>query len=649
MSRKPGLMIAVVLLHLLAHPSGHAQDVKHQEFVDSLAGAGFENISVSFLNGGDVEIRFENRIERWELRALGRVAGRAIPYLSPGGALALTPLTRGVATQTLKAPVEAWRQFLSGAMDLSAFREILHISEPGSWPPIGTTLDRDSEESGLKPLNASQWRIDLALRPLVDLQLGIADDPFQTGFWVAPELTMSPAGSLLLTLQARIELQDDLDDFNSPIEPGRNTLSWNNRLPGGIHAAASGGTFPENRYGFVAEAGRYLDRRGLLEARVGGDWSGFFKFLDAGTVSYSDIAAWSGVGTLIGRLPGRDVEVSFAAGHFLSGDEGIRIDAVRRFGEVDLGFFGISTDAGEVGGFRFSVPLPARHLSRPAPIRATTVPSFPFEYREDVAPIGQRVRAFDTIDRFRHGLTPTYIENNLDAIRGRSVTSRYRDRSRAGWPIIEPRASLAGTTGLINTPTPHVALEGTIHVGYSHIPREFAYEGRGSLRNEYGYLTVGFLPWVEASLRATVLPGEYLIEDVPVDAVDRMGSLRIQSPWPGGRTTLGAGVEDIRGTRRFHSLYLVASQSIGPGFDRPGAEVTLGYGLRSLTAARYLLDGVFGGVQLQLTPWAITMAEYDSEKWNGGVRVIMLSRLSAQLALLNFEELSGGVSWSVRF
>ncbi|TPW14163.1 MAG: hypothetical protein FD129_1132, partial [bacterium] len=173
--------------------------------------------------------------------------------------------------------------------------------------------------------------------------------------------------------------------------------------------------------------------------------------------------------------------------------------------------------------------------------------------------------------------------------------------------------------------------------------------GGGALRNDYAYLTVGFLPWVETSLRATVLPGEYLIEEVPVDAVDRMGSLRVQSPWPGGRTTLGAGIDDIRGTRRFHSLYIVASQSVGHGFERPGAEVTLGYGLRSLTAARYLLDGVFGGVQLQLTPWATTMAEYDSEKWNGGIRLVLLSRLSAQLVLLNFDEFSGGASWLVRF
>ncbi len=644
MSRSLSLLIVMVLIHLLGVPCVQAQELNREELTDSMVSAGFENVMVAYSASGSVEIRYENRIERWELAALGRAASRVLPFLGPDGALSLTPLTRGVATQTMTAPIEAWRQFLAGDLDAAAFRRVLMLSGAGPWPPSASI-----EESVRRPLNASYRRIDLALRPLFQLQLGIADDPFETGFWVAPELTVSPARSLLLTLQARIELQDDLDDFNAPIEPTRNTLSWNSRLPGGIEVAASGGIFPENRYGFVAEAGRFLDQDGLLEARVGGDWSGFIKFLDAGTVSYSEIAAWSGVGTLIGRLPGRDIEVSLAAGHFLSGDEGIRIDAMRRFGEVDLGFFGISTNAGEVGGFRFSVPLPARHQSRPAAIRATTVPSFPFEYREDVAAIGQRVRAYDTIDRFRHGLTPTYVRNNLEAIRGRSVTARYRKSSRAGGPLIEPRASLTGTTGLINTPTPHVAAEGTLHMGYSHIPEEYAYEGRGSLENEYWYLTVGFLPFVETSLRATVLPGEYLIEGIPVDAVDRMGSVRFQSPWPGGRTTIGAGVDDIKGTRRFHSMYVVASQSIGSDNAGVAAEMTLGYGIQKITAARYLLDGVFGGVQLQLTPWAITMAEFDSEKWNGGIRLVAFSRLSAQLVFLDFEKLSVGASWSVRF
>jgi hypothetical protein len=178
-----------------------------------------------------------------------------------------------------------------------------------------------------------------------------------------------------------------------------------------------------------------------------------------------------------------------------------------------------------------------------------TVPSFPFEYREDVAPIGRRVRAYDTLDRFRRGVTPVGIASNTEALRGRSVTARFRARSLPGEPVAESGPALGGTTGLIDIPVPYVTPEGTLHVGYSHIPEKWSYEGRPTLKNDYWYLTVGMLPWLETSIRATVLPGEYLIDDVPVDAVDRMGSLRIQSPGqrvepPWGPELMTSGAQD---------------------------------------------------------------------------------------------------------
>jgi hypothetical protein len=610
---------------------------------------GFENVRIVEA-GGRWEVRFENRIERWELPAIGEVArtvlealdstGPGPPAASTAGRLALTPLTRGVPIVTLEADRDDWRAFLAGTLDEPEFRERLAIGRPGPLPA-------EAEAGGA--WNSSRFRVDAALRPLAELQLGIADNPFQTAFWVAPELTVSPATGLLLTLQARVEVQDEFDEFVAPIHPGRNTLSLGLALPGGIDLAASGGYFPEYRYGFGAEAGRFLDRGGYLEARVGGDYSGFLKVLDAGTTSYSDPGAWSGVGTLIARAPGRDIELAAQAGHFYSGDVGVRVDLLRRFGEVDLGLFGIATDEGEVAGVRFNMPLPVRRAGRPRSFRPTTVPAFPFEYREDVGAIGLRLRTFDNLDRFRRGLVPTAIRNNLGALRGRPAPRWSRLTSGGSRAILEPRPGLGGMTGLLHVPTAHVTPEGGLHAGYMHHDRSYAYEGRGTLDNRVYFVNVGLLPYLEATLRATVTPGEYLIEDVPVDAADRMFSVRAQSPWPGRGPVLAAGMDDIRGTRRFHSLYVVATQGFEFDFTPLAAEITCGFGLRTLTAPRYLLDGVFGGVQLRATPWAVGLAEYDSEKWSGGVRLMLYSRLSMTVALLDFEKLSGGAAWTHHF
>lgn len=207
--------------------------------------------------------------------------------------------------------------------------------------------------------------------------------------------------------------------------------------------------------------------------------------------------------------------------------------------------------------------------------------------------------------------------------------------------------SLGGTTGLFNVPTAEVTSEGTFYFGYNVFAKEWAYEGRGHLDNRVWFFTLGFLPRVEVSVRATVLPGQSLLEDVKVDALDRMGSGRVQllkeKKWP----ALAVGIDDVKGTRRFHSLYGVATRTVN--LRGTIAKFSAGYGLRSLHAARYLLDGGFGGVNVQPFPWISGVAEYDSEKWNAGLRLTLFSRVDLQLAYLDMKTASGGLSIRYHF
>jgi len=220
-------------------------------------------------------------------------------------------------------------------------------------------------------------------------------------------------------------------------------------------------------------------------------------------------------------------------------------------------------------------------------------------------------------------------------------------------------ASLGGTTGLLNIPVASVTPDGVLHAGYNLIDRDASYEGRGTLDNRVYFITLGFLPRTEVSIRATVLPGESHIEGLKADGIDRMGSARfllIQEKsedggapelrtWPG----LAVGMDDIEGTRRFHSFYLVTTKSFALSGSPFRGSLTAGYGFRSFSAGRYLLDGEFGGADIYLGKWAAFIVEYDSEKWNGGLRLFPALSLTAQMALLNLDTPSGGVSWTHHF
>lgn len=209
--------------------------------------------------------------------------------------------------------------------------------------------------------------------------------------------------------------------------------------------------------------------------------------------------------------------------------------------------------------------------------------------------------------------------------------------------------SLGGMTGLVNVPVADVLPDATFRLGYSHIDRRWVYQLRPRMDNEVYYVAFGFLPHTEVTIRATIFPDETLLEGVSEPNVDRMASVRVLLRDEGGWPAVAAGVEDARGTRRYHSLYLVASKTVvghpGEGF----LVATGGYGSDILSAQRYVLDGFFGGLELRPTRCLSAVLEYDTEKWNTALRVVLFNRLSISAAFLNVETFSGGAAWTQPF
>ncbi len=413
--RRPRALVALGLL-VAAGPSRLSAQVPPDEHY-SIAGAiapaflrhGFESVSV-VSHGDSVTVWFENRIYRYEMTALGAVALLAAREADSATVLELVSMTRGVPNAAVSARAGDWSAFLRGDASAEWFAERLEI-RPGPLAeraPEGRSRRREA--------NPSRWKVDLAARPLFEFQFGLKGDPFQFGLWIAPEATLSPFRGGLLTLQGRIRITDEFGSGSRAVAPGRATLSAARWFRGTWLAAASAGHFSEERYGIAAETARLLGD-GSFEVRAGGDLSGFIRFAESAT-SYSDIEQWSAFAAVTHRARGLDLETTVTGARFFEGDLGARLDVLRRWGEVDLSLFGVKTEAGSVGGFRLTVPLPVERLGAPARVRLATVPYFPWEYRESIDPVGLQVRLFDNTARFRKGLLPSVIRNNIADLRG---------------------------------------------------------------------------------------------------------------------------------------------------------------------------------------------------------------------------------------
>ncbi|HYV51360.1 MAG TPA: YjbH domain-containing protein [Dongiaceae bacterium] len=211
--------------------------------------------------------------------------------------------------------------------------------------------------------------------------------------------------------------------------------------------------------------------------------------------------------------------------------------------------------------------------------------------------------------------------------------------------------SLIGMTGLINTPTADVLPSGGLRLGAGFLDKDWAYHARGKSDNYHYYLTFGFVSRVEVSIRASYFPDDQLdTATSEKGTVDRGGNARVLVLTEDRiRPAVAFGMDDVRGTRRFHSLYGVGSKTfvIKPELIR--VRLSAGYAPDWIEAKDHNLFGGFGGGEVTVGKWASWAIDYDTEKWNTCFRLFAFSRVTAYLALLNFEGSAGGVSWTHQF
>lgn len=206
--------------------------------------------------------------------------------------------------------------------------------------------------------------------------------------------------------------------------------------------------------------------------------------------------------------------------------------------------------------------------------------------------------------------------------------------------------SLSGASGLVSVPTADLAADGTLTLGVNRLSRR--YGGLPNFADAPGivqFATIGFLPFAEVGLRVT------RPKDVPRQALgDRAVSVRVRLLSEGGRRpAVAVGSQDMIGTRKYHSAYVVASKQLSISPAAP-VRLHLGYGTRLPGNVKgQQFAGAFGGISLSPTRWAQGLVEYDGDHVHAGVRLRVLRHLSLLGALQRLRGASLGVSYTHEF
>ncbi len=370
-----------------------------------VAQKGYENIRVACRND-TIFLGLENRVWRWEPRAVAEILKLVMPGLDTNAVVSLTLLRTGIQLTTVIVSRKHYDNLLKGRMSAVVFADsvVARSSDRGYNATIGH----------LKSTNRSFNKFDVIFIPQLLVQFGNFKHPLEIQFNVAPEVNITFLKGMSLTAQVIFPLYNNLigDRQGNTIRPGLVVLSQTFRLPYQFYSSVSAGHFTRDRYGLSGEIVKFLfNGKMKVDATLG--YTGQVQLLE-GMFTYTPINVVTWFCNASWRFARYDLTIRAGYGRFIGRDQGFRVDVARQFNEISIGFFAMRTGDVVNGGFNFVVPLPPRRYGTKNHIRVRPAPYVPWEYRAKGLPsYGRTFTTGSGTEELMFNMNPDYIRTQL--------------------------------------------------------------------------------------------------------------------------------------------------------------------------------------------------------------------------------------------
>lgn len=272
----------------------------------------------------------------------------------------------------------------------------------------------------------SVGKVDLTFYPLVWLDNHLLTVIYQYGILMAPALETTLWWGNRVTIQPLVPIANNYARYNidrrfqfgvvSIQQDLVNKASW--------WARVSAGMFQYNRLGFNANVGVKLNRN--LDLSLVANWTSTIENRYSGWYVGEDYGRYAHV-KLDWFEPRTLLQVQLSAGQFLYGDQGVRLDVSRHFGEYVIGLYGVYTKGkneewlhGEHNaGFHFAIPFGGKSQYRKGFFRVKLPEYFNWEYsmvsyfEYAWEKMGQAIKDRPDANRSAHYWQADYIRGNL--------------------------------------------------------------------------------------------------------------------------------------------------------------------------------------------------------------------------------------------
>ncbi|MDZ7263772.1 MAG: YjbH domain-containing protein [candidate division KSB1 bacterium] len=341
---------------------------------DYLLAAGLENVQFQIARHQTIWLSYENRRYRNEITALGIVLTYATHCLPFAQHFVVVPHYRKMPLRYIEVDREVFQKFLQQEISADDLVEHLQISyeSPAEKPLTGYRSSM---------AQSSLFHIDLMLSPGVKAQFARPDDPAQLQFNCLADLSVTIAPGLQLFGQWIGPLYNEFQRPETNSRVGALYLQQLVRLPARTFVTMSAGRFEFDRQGLSAQVKTFFWRERLSLAARGDYVSGqaINRLLPLELPSHNKLS-------YLFQVQYRFEPIHFMAqltwGRYLLGDQGWRIDIVRLFHEIELGFMGVWNESLDfLTGMTVRLPLPMAKHPWPGAVRVRSPNYLSWNYR----------------------------------------------------------------------------------------------------------------------------------------------------------------------------------------------------------------------------------------------------------------------------
>ncbi|HUF09768.1 MAG TPA: YjbH domain-containing protein [Rhodothermales bacterium] len=339
------------------------------DIVAALAESGFENLGVVRAEDRLI-VTYENRVYRYEIRAFSEVVSTIVRFARDAKSLTVIQQRHGLPLRSLTAPLGNFRPLQPGTVAVSEMDVVETSVDAADWASVSSSASRTA---------SSFRRFDVTMQPHVAIRFGNYADALQTQIGLVPEIRTTIVPGLRGRAQVILPIQNELDEQGDYVRPGLVSINQTLRIHDDTFVSLSGGYFSHNRYGVDLESRTFLrGRRFSVGVRIG--YTGYAGIRD-GSWSQSSIGRLCAALTTDVYVRRHSLLIRSGLHRFVYGDVGWRLDVVRTFGEVQLGLFGLVSQAENNAGFSLAIPLFGRKYGSPASLRIRPARTFDWEYR----------------------------------------------------------------------------------------------------------------------------------------------------------------------------------------------------------------------------------------------------------------------------